>query len=403
LDFQVAKSLEHLVLMIMAVLPNQACWAQQIIGQIRPEKQIYLVGEPVFVVLDLANAGPRPIWISESCAWLDTQFEATTAPKPHHEVSLFGCWTGGTMGSCGGSAKQILPGEHYERRYLLDGSFRLDSPGVYPIRARHKIDIYAGETDYRVIASQDLVSEFQLNIAEHDDKELASAYAPVLRDLDSQDGFTSSLAIEAVVQHPPRFLEEVILSLADHPKTAAASVTGLERLATPRAKAKLSELSAPGNPEAIRQSAISALATLGDSAYCSSMLSIGQESSQYSRWLALRAAGYLCGEKALPLLKSLLSSADTVSRFEVAYALGNSHSREAVPSLISLLLDANSNVRRASVDSLTNLTHRSSTSGIDQQEAAGTAHDDWIRWWASEGATAKIYRIDDCSERMPLQ
>jgi hypothetical protein len=295
------------------------------------------------------------------------------------------------------------PCRHYERRYLLDGSFRLDSPGVYPIRARHKIDIYAGGTDYRVIASQDLVSEFRLNIAEHDDKELASAYAPVLRDLDSQGGFTSSLAIEAVVQHPPRFLEEVILSLADHPQTAAASVTGLERLATPRAKAKLGELSAPGNPEAIRQSAISALATLGDPAYCSSMLSIGQESSQYSRWLALRAAGYLCGEKALPLLKSLLSSADSVSRFEVAYALGNSHSREAVPLLISLLLDANSNVRRASVDSLTNLTHRSSTSGIDQQEAAGTAHDDWIRWWASEGATAKIYRIDDCSERMPLQ
>jgi hypothetical protein len=104
--------------MIMAVQTSQACWAQQIIGQIRPERQIYLVGEPVFVMLDLATAGPRPIWISESCAWLDTQFEATTAPKPHPEVSLFGCWTGGTAGSCGGSAKQILPGGHYERRYL---------------------------------------------------------------------------------------------------------------------------------------------------------------------------------------------------------------------------------------------------------------------------------------------
>jgi hypothetical protein len=397
------KSLGYLVLMMMAVQAGQACWALQISGRIRPEKQIYLVGEPVFVVLDLANSGARPIWISESCAWLDTQFEATTAPKPHPEVSLFGCWAGGTAGSCGGSAKRILPREHYERRYLLDGSFRLDSPGVYPIRARHKIDIYAGETDYRVIASQDLVSEFQLNFAEHDDKELASAYAPVLRDLDSQDGYTSSLAIEAVVQHPPHFLEEVILSLADHPKTAAASVSGLERLATPRAKAKLAELSAPGNPEAIRQRAISALAALGDSAYCSSMLSISQESSQYSRSIALRAAGYLCGEKALPLLRSLLSAADPVSRSEIAYALGNSHSREAVPALIFLLLDANSNVRRAAVDSLTNLTHRSSASGIDQEEAAGTAHDDWINWWASEGATAKIYRIDDCSERMPLR
>jgi hypothetical protein len=397
------KSLASLVLIIVTVQAGQACWAQQIIGRIRPEKPTYLVGEPVFVVLDLANAGSKPIWIAETCAWLDTQFEATTAPKSRPEVSLFGCGVGGTAGSCPGGAKQILPGGHYERRYLLDGSFRLETPGVYPIRVRHRIDIYAGETGYRVIASQDLVSEFQLSLGEQDDKQLASAYAPVLRDLDSQDAFTSSLAIEAVVQHPPRFLEEVILSLADHPTTATASVSGLERLATPRAKAKLAELSAAGSPEGIRQRAISALAALGDSAYCPSMLNIAQESSQYSRFIALRAAGYLCGEKALPLLKSLLPAADPVSRFEVAYALGNSHSREAVPVLIPLLLDADSNVRRAAVDSLANLTHRSSRNGIDAEEAAATAHDDWITWWTSAEATAEIYRIDDCSERMPLE
>ena len=390
-------------LMIMAAQASEACWAQQVIGDIRPEKQIYLVGEPVFVVLDIVNAGSGPIWISESCAWLDTQFVAATAPKSRPEVSLFGCWTGGTAGSCGGSAKQILPGGHYARRYLLDGPFRLDSPGVYPIRARHKTDIYAGETGFRIIASQELVSDFQLNIVERDEKELRSAYAPVLRDLDNPDAFKSSLAIQAVVQHPPNFLEEVILSLADHPNTASASVPGLERLATPRAKAKLAELSAPSNPEEIRQIAISALRAMGDSAYCSTMLGVSQESSQYSRWIALRAAGYLCGERALPLLKSLVSSADEVSRYEVVYALGNSHSREAVPVLISLLLDANSGVRRAALDALTNLTHRSLPSGIDQQNKAGEIHADWTNWWASKGASAEIYRIGDCSERLPLQ
>jgi HEAT repeats len=391
------KSLGRLVLMIVMVQAGQACWAQQIIGRIHPEKPTYLVGEPVFVVLDLANAGSKPIWIAETCAWLDTQFEAPTAPKSRPEVSLFGCGVGGTAGSCAGSAQQILPGGHYKRRYLLDGSFRLEAPGVYPIRVRHKIDTYAGETDYRVIASQDLVSEFQLSLVEQDDKQLASAYAPVLGDLDSQDAFASSLAIKAVVQHPPRFLEEMILSLADHPKTAAASVSGLERLATPRAKAKLAELSAAGSPEGIRQKAISALAALGDSAYCPSMLNIAQESSQYSRFIALRAAGHLCGVKALPLLKSLLPAADPVSRFEVAYALGNSHSREAVPVLIPLLLDADSKVRRAAVDSLANLTHRSSRNAIEE-EAAATVHNDWITWWTSAEATAEIYRIDDCSE-----
>jgi hypothetical protein len=397
------KILECFLLMMMAAHASKACWAQQIIGDIRPEKQVYLVGEPVFVVLDIANVGPRPIRIGISCEWSDTQFEAATAPKPRPEVSLFGCWTGGTAGSCGGSAKQIIPGEHYTRRYLMDGPFRLDSPGVYPVRARHKIDVYAGETGFQVISSQELVSDFQVSVVERDDKELRSVYAPVLRDLDSPDAFKSSLAIRALVQDPPRFLEELILSLADHPNTASASVSGLERLATPRAKAKLAELSAPSSPEAIRQGAIPALAALGDSAYCSTMLSISRESSQYSRWIALRGAGYLCGEKALPVLKSLLSSVAQVSRYEVVYALGNTHSREAVPILISLLLDADSSVRRAARDSLTNLTHRRSPSGIDQQETPGEIHADWTNWWASKGASAEIYRIDDCSEALSLQ
>ena len=142
-----------------------------------------------------------------------------------------------------------------------------------------------------------------------------------------------------MVQNPPLFLENVILGFADDPHTAAYSVGGLEHLATPSAKAKLAKLSGPGNPEYIRQMAIEALAELGDPAYCSAMLDVVRESSEYSRFIALRAAGYLCGEKVLPLATSQLGSGDHSPRFEAAYALGNSHTRKAIPPLISLLLD----------------------------------------------------------------
>jgi HEAT repeat protein len=355
-------------------------WAEQIRGQLYPEKRTYLVGEPVFVVLDLTNLGSQGAWISTSCAWLDTRFEAPTAPKPHRGVSLFGCTVGGVAGSCGGSAKEILPGEHYTQRYLLEGSFRLDAPGVYPIWAWHRFDIYAGETGYQIIASQEVVSEFELTFVEGSEKELASVFAPILRDLKSPDPETSSLARSAVVQNPPRFLENVVLALAE--------VSGLERLATPRAKAKLAELSAAENPMAV-----TALGELGDPAYCSLMLGIAQESREYSRFIALRAAGYLCGEGALLLLTGLLGEADASSRYEAAYALGNSRSRQAVPALISLLVDADPNVRRAARDSLVTLTHRRSKS--DEGSAQAT-HRDWANWWASNGETAPIYGIDEC-------
>jgi len=387
------KSSALLVLIFgVTTVPRSGC-AEQIRGQLYPEKQTYLLGEPVFVVLDLANAGSQPVWISVSCTWLDTRFEAPTAPKPHRGVSLFGCAGGGIAGSCGSSAREVLPGEHYKRRYLLDGFFRLDSPGAYPFRAWHKIDIYAGKTGYQIVASQEVVSEFELSFIEGSEKELASVYAPVLRDLKSLDPEIRGLARAAVLQNPPPFLEDVILALADDPQTTPSSVPALQRLATPQAKAKLAELSAAENPDAI-----SALGEMGDPAYCSLMLNIARESRDYSRFIAMRAAGYLCGEVAVPLLTGLLGEADASSRFEAAYALGNSHSRDVVPVLISLLLDADPNVRRAAHDSLATLTHRHSKS---YDGAARRTHDDWANWWASKGATATIYRIDECEESEP--
>ncbi len=335
-----------------------------------------------------------------SCAWLDTRFEAPTAPTPHRGASLFGCTGGGVAGSCGGSAKEIRPGEHYTRRYLLEGPFRLDAPGVYPIRAWHKVDIYAGETGFQVVASQEVVSQFDLTLIGGSEEGLASVYAPMLRDLKSPDPETSWLARSAVVQNPPRLLENVVLALAEDPQTAAASVSGLAALATPRAKAKLAKLSAEGNPEGIRQMTITALGGLGDPAYCSLMLDIAHEGLEYSRFIALRAAGYLCGERALPLLMSQLANADHSPRFEAAYALGNTHSREAVRLLISLLLDPNPEVRRAARDSLATLTHRRSKSDGGPAPAIYLG---WASWWASNGATAPVYGVDDCKESEPLQ
>jgi HEAT repeat protein len=391
---EIMKSIGGLLLITVVAQTARPAWAGQIRGELYPEKQTYLVGEPVFVALDLTNPGPQAVWISRSCVWLDTGFEAPTAPKRHQGVSLFG-WTGGVAGSCGGSAIEIGPEKHYTRRSVLDGPFRLDAPGVYPIRAWHKVDIYAGETGFQVVASHDVVSEFDLTFIGGTEKELASVYAPILRDLKSPDPETSWLARSAVLQNPPSFLENVILAMAEDPQTAAASVSGLERLATPRAKAALAKLSATGNPEAI-----TALGGLGDPAYCSLMLDIAQESREYSRFIALRAAGYLCGEEAFPLLTSRLHNPEYSTRFEAAYALGNTHSRDAVALLIPLLRDADPNVRRAARDALAALTHRRSKR---DEGPAEVVHRDWHNWWTSNATTAPIYGIDQCKEPEPFE
>lgn len=199
------KAAARTVFIILAFQVTASVWAAQIRGTFYPEKRVYLVGEPIFVVLDLTNPGPRPVWVSQSCVWADTRFEARTAPKSHRGVNLFGCFTGGTAGSCLGGSVEIRPGRHFRRQYLLDGPFVLDAPGTYPIRASHKVAIYAEGTGFRVVASQKMVSKFTVTLVKGSEEQLESAYAPIMRDLKSSDALTSWLARSAVVQNPPSF------------------------------------------------------------------------------------------------------------------------------------------------------------------------------------------------------
>jgi len=94
--------------------------------------------------------------------------------------------------------------------------------------------------------------------------------------------------------------------------------------------------------------------------------------------IALRGAGYLCGEKAIPLTLRLLNSADQSLRYELAYAVGNTHARDAVPILSDFLADRDENVRRVAVDALATLTHRSQEPGIASLEAAAQTRRAWM-------------------------
>jgi HEAT repeat protein len=231
--------------------------------------------------------------------------------------------------------------------------------------------------------------------------ELEAAYDPFLRVLRSPDSAVKDLAIEAVTQNPPPFLEPVILRLADDPRTAAASVAGLERLASRSAKAKLADLADGKFAEWVRERAIEALGELGDPVYCQLMLDLAREKTPL-RQPALLAAGRLCGPRALPLLFGLLGGADDSQRFSVACALGNTGSRGAVPALIALLADANPGVRRAAADALATLTHRRSTASIRDEQSAHRAVFDWAGWWSLHSLTAPVYSPAHCAPAEPI-
>jgi hypothetical protein len=100
---------------------------------------------------------------------------------------------------------------------------------------------------------------------------------------------------------------------------------------------------------------------------------------------------YGTGEGHPAVGRFLSGRPSTFPAYEIAYALGNTGSRTAVPVLIELLANTDDGIRRAAGEALYNLTHRKSNGddfGADRQ--------DWLAWWGVEGKAAQIFDPTQC-------
>ncbi len=371
-------------------------WAQEVTGRFFPEKEHYLVGEPIIVNLEVVNGTDKVAEIGTGhCSWMNPkQFEVANASPAKHN-GLYSCAAQGTGGSCLGSLVEIPAGGKYLERFLLEGLFQIDSPGIYHIHATREQEIRSKGTQ-EILASLKVESKFDLSVRSPEEGELEAAYQPFLNGLHSNDPIVKYFAASAVTQNPPRFAEAAILALADD--APGASIGGLERLATPAARAKLRQMSSINSPEDLRQASIPALGEMGNPDDCEAMLDIASQSENYIQGEAYIASAQLCKEQAVPTLLRLLPAADGQLLLYIATALENTRSRSAVPPLITLLSNPDESVRRGAEQALATLTHQRSQYGIADADSARESNRDWSTWWARNGATATIYGTDACIE-----
>ncbi|MHB8485085.1 MAG: HEAT repeat domain-containing protein [Candidatus Acidiferrales bacterium] len=387
---------------VVFLLPAPCASAQQITGRFYPEKDQYLVGEPVIVDFEVVNGTDKMAEFDDfNCPWLyPRQFEVDNAP-PRKEIGLFGCTAQGIAGDCLGSTVEIPPGGKYLKRLLLEGPFELDFPGSYHIRASREQEIRAKGT-HQVLANLKVESEFYLTLEAPTENELEAAYEPFLNDLRSKDLTVRYFAASAVTQNPPPFAEAAILALANDPDIPAASIEGSARLGTAAARAKLLQMSSTKSPEYLRQPAIEALGEIGNSDDCQAMLDIASQNKNYTQGEAYIISGYICKEQAIPTLLRVLPMADSQLLMYLATAFGNTQSRDAVPPLISLLANPDDDVRRDVEEALATLTHRKSQYGIADADSARQSYVEWSNWWVSNSKLASVYGPAACSEPEPL-
>src|ERR1700674_3520451 len=110
--------------------------AQQVTARYYPEKQSYLVGEPIIVVYEIVNNTPKAVGTTEfNCRYLrPNEFKVDSTP-PKRTIELYGCEEKIIAGSCLGSWREIRAHGKSRERILLEGAFELDSPGNYHVRA----------------------------------------------------------------------------------------------------------------------------------------------------------------------------------------------------------------------------------------------------------------------------
>jgi hypothetical protein len=391
---------------VVALAPDVS--AQQITARYYPEKQHYLVSEPIIVIFEIVNNSPKAVETTEfNCRHLHpNEFEVGNAP-PKRTVDLYGCGGKIIFGSCFGSFREIRAHGKSRTRFLLEGAFELDSPGKYHIRANRAERVH-GAKGNDLSVDLNVASEFDVDVRAPNPGELEVAYQPLFEELHSHNPMVQDLAASAVTQNPPSFAEAVILNFADDPSISISSaatqyaVNGLQRLATPATRAKLVEMASTTSDEHVRQPAINALGKIGNPQDCQAMLGIASGSKNYTQAEAYTVAGRICKERALPTLTSLVNVDDAQLLMGVAGGFGNTSSRNAVPPLITVLQSPDSNTRRYAADGLATLTHWKSKYGIEDEGSARQANTEWVNWWSINGSMAPIYGSDQCVAPQPL-
>ena len=385
---------------MLALLTAATLSAQDVEARFATDKTDYLAGEPLFVTLTITNKGGAPVWIDFKFSDAPMFCENFTLEVPGAEAPAH--WGCGYAGSLREQFKEIPPSGSIAVRRLLNKQFRLQRTGAYAIHAHTSL----------VVRNQDLfgsppIEQFEVTDAlrvvlqTSNEGQLKAAFQPLVEDLSSADEMKQGEAATAITVLAPPFLQDVLIEMTNS-KYAYAAVEALRKADTPKTREALASIASGSGDSALRVEAINNLGRTGDATYLSVLTQLLASDDKTIQFAAAEAAGVLGGSKAFSQIVALVSSSAAPTRVAGAGGLGHTRTRQAVPVLIQMLLDSDSNVRQAAVNGLSLLTHRIARYGnewsdVTDASSANEVHQRWVRWWSAHGNDSKIHGMTDCA------
>jgi hypothetical protein len=377
----------------------------QVDVSIAPSKSLYIAGEPVFVVVSIANTGTSPLTIvvspPDSCISSMTVFIeglSRSDRTPCADPNSTSCAYDGPPAH----PVEIKPGAQYKLQRLMNLFYDLRQAGLYQTHVSFHLEYAerpALEGKYS-FQQRNFDHEVVLDVENGQAGDLIAAFSPIIMDLESADRIRRGYAQTVLLTLAPRFAEDRILAMADQQDLETTAIPALLRLDTPAAINKLESIAfetSDGDPvhEGQHLSALEQIKYLHDRSLLPKLYEVTEENRWQSiRWAAASAAARLGHAEAVPETAKMLANPDPLIVSAGAEALGDTNSRAAVGILISAIpLAAQGNELPAIVEALGRLTHRKTSSDPKQR---GAIHKQWSDWWAIHGANATIYAPDSC-------
>ncbi len=371
-------------------------------ARIYPEKATYFLGEPIFLDLEMVNVTDKPLEVDsrfgEPCIPPDT-IEVVGA-KQRSFAWAPSCYRG-IAGSCGSGWIHLGPGQKHVERILLNRIFTIENPGTYQVRARRDFSVTVYSNGFSSVKSVTAASDFQIDVVEGRETDLHAVFEPFVRDLSNPKPAIQGNAATVISVLAPRFLEDVILKLADNPNWVAGTLSALASLSTPRTRNRLAWLAEHTARGGTRQPAIGALAQTRHPAVLPVLKRIAKDGESGDRYFALVNIGLL-GKRAVPFLKAALREKDVNVQVAAVRGLGASACSSAVPVLIDLLRSPDPQVAKEAQVNLAQLTHYSINKNPFAEIPGNESWIRWRKWWRSNGATADVFDTNSCSEPRPL-